>query len=45
MFRRQSRAIFRGAFKPNFFLSWPSVMYVVQLLFRVKFKKKTKDNL
>jgi hypothetical protein len=34
MFRRQSRVIFRGIFKPNFLLSWPSVMYVVQLLFR-----------
>jgi hypothetical protein len=28
------RAIFRGVFKPNFLLSWPSVRYVVQLLFR-----------
>jgi hypothetical protein len=34
MFRRQPRAIFRGIFKPNFLLSWPSVRYVVQLLFR-----------
>jgi hypothetical protein len=34
MFRRQSRAIFRGIFKPNFLLSWPYVMCVVQLLFR-----------
>jgi hypothetical protein len=31
MFRRQPRAIFRGIFKPNFLLSWPSVRYVVQL--------------
>jgi hypothetical protein len=29
MFRRQPRAIFRGVFKPNFLLSWPSVRYVV----------------
>jgi hypothetical protein len=31
MFRRLLRAIFRGIFKPNFLLSWPSVRYVVQL--------------
>jgi hypothetical protein len=37
MFRRQPRAIFRGVFKPNFLLSWPSVRYVVQLLFRGSF--------
>jgi hypothetical protein len=40
MFRRQSRAIFRGIFKPNFLLSWPSVRYVVQLLFRLKIPLK-----
>jgi hypothetical protein len=34
MFRRQPHTIFRGVFKPNFLLSWPSVRYVVQLLFR-----------
>jgi hypothetical protein len=33
MFRRQSRAIFRGIFKPNFLLSWPSVMCVVRRVF------------
>jgi hypothetical protein len=35
MFRRQPRAVFRGVFKPNFLLSWPSVRCVVQLLLRV----------
>jgi hypothetical protein len=38
MLRRQPRAIFRGVFKPNFLLSWPSVRYVVQLLFRGSFR-------
>jgi hypothetical protein len=38
MFRRQLRAIFMGIFKPNFLLSWPSVRYIVQLLFRVYFR-------
>jgi hypothetical protein len=38
MFRRLLRAIFRGIFKPNFLLSWPSVLYVVQLLFRGSFR-------
>jgi hypothetical protein len=32
MFRRLLRAIFRGIFKQNFLLSWPSVRCVVKKL-------------